>query len=100
MLAPWLSLVDCRIVVVSQTWECTETKLNCLIIMALLKLHDCTLVYYMLYQYERSPLLAACEGGHTETAQLLIDKGADVNNAGEVSAVNTLVHIFVTKLEI
>ena len=35
-------------------------------------------------QYERSPLLAAIQGGHTETAQLLIEKGADVNNCDEV----------------
>ncbi len=31
-----------------------------------------------------SPLLAACRGGHTETAQSLIDKGADVNQCDEV----------------
>ncbi len=29
--------------------------------------------------------MAACKGGHTETAQLLIDKGADVNLFDEVS---------------
>ena len=33
----------------------------------------------MFLQYGKSQLLAACEGGHTETAQLLIDLGADVN---------------------
>ncbi len=35
--------------------------------------------YQMFIQHQTSPLLAACERGHTETAQLLIDKGADVN---------------------
>ena len=30
------------------------------------------------------PLLAACEGGHTETAKLLIDRGADINMFNEV----------------
>ncbi len=29
--------------------------------------------------------MAACKGGHTETAQLLIDKGADVNQLDLVS---------------
>ena len=33
----------------------------------------------MFLQLGKSPLLAACEGGHTETAKLLIDRGADVN---------------------
>ena len=49
-----------------------------------------------LYQYERSPLLAACQGGHTETAQLLIDKGADVNKASRVSALNVVALTFET----
>ena len=31
------------------------------------------------FQRERTPLIAACEGGHSETAQLLIEKGADLN---------------------
>ena len=39
-----------------------------------------------LFQDGRSPLKAACDGGHTKTAQLLIDKGADVHNSGWVSA--------------
>ena len=47
-----------------------------------------------LYQGARSPLLAAIEGGHTETAQLLIDKGADVNKAGQVSALNVVALTF------
>ncbi len=29
--------------------------------------------------------MAACKGGHTETALLLIDEGADVNQCDEVS---------------
>ena len=37
-----------------------------------------------LYQDGRSPLIAACEGGHAETAQLLIKKGADVRKADKV----------------
>ena len=49
-----------------------------------------------LYQGARSPLLAAIEGGHTQTAQLLIDKGADVNKAGRVSALNVVAHTFET----
>ena len=36
-------------------------------------------------QHEQSPLLAACLKGYTETAQLLINKGADVNKCGQVS---------------
>ena len=35
--------------------------------------------------------MAACKGCHTETAQLLIDKGADVNQLDLVS-VSYLVH--------
>ena len=38
----------------------------------------------MFLQFEK-PLLAACEVGQTETAKLLIDRGADVNQLGEVS---------------
>ncbi len=38
----------------------------------------------LILQWEISPLLAACRGGHTETAQLLIDKGADVNMCDKV----------------
>ena len=36
-------------------------------------------------QAERSPLLAACKGGHSKTVKLLIDKGADVNKVNRVS---------------
>ena len=36
----------------------------------------------MFLQFGKSLLLAACEGGHTETAKLLIDRGADVNEVG------------------
>ncbi len=39
----------------------------------------------MFLQFRKSPLLAACEGGHTETAKLLIDRGADVNQLDKVS---------------
>ena len=38
----------------------------------------------MFLQLGKSPLLTACEGGHTETAKLLIDRGADVNQLDEV----------------
>ena len=30
-------------------------------------------------QFGKPPLLVACEGGYTETAKLLIDRGANVN---------------------
>ena len=39
-------------------------------------------------QLGRSPLSVACEGGHTDTAQLLIDKGANVNQCDEVYRVS------------
>ena len=32
-----------------------------------------------LLQKRDTPLHVACENGHTETAQMLIDRGADVN---------------------
>ena len=38
-----------------------------------------------------SPLLAACKGGHKEIAQLLIEKGADVNEGDNVSIYNILI---------
>ena len=36
-------------------------------------------------QYGTSPLKAAISEGHTETAKLLIDKGADVNKCDQVT---------------
>lgn len=36
-------------------------------------------------QYETTPLYLACEGGHSEVALLLIEKGADVDFSGSVS---------------
>ena len=39
----------------------------------------------MFLQFGKSPLLAACEGGHTEIAKLFIDRGADVNQLDKVS---------------
>ena len=39
----------------------------------------------MFLQLGKSLLLAAYEGGHTETAKLLIDRGADVNQLDKVS---------------
>ena len=38
----------------------------------------------MFLHFEKSPLLAACEGGHTETAKLLIDRGAHINMFNEI----------------
>ena len=39
-------------------------------------------------------LLVACERGHTESAQLLIDKGEDVNECDQVyTAVNLYIKI-------
>ena len=32
-----------------------------------------------IFQWGRTPLIAACEGGHPATAQLLIGKGADLS---------------------
>ena len=32
-----------------------------------------------IFQRGRTPMIAACEGGHSTTAQLLIEKGADLN---------------------
>ena len=36
-------------------------------------------------QWGKSPLEAAFQGGYTETAKLLIDKGADMNKHDEVT---------------
>ena len=35
-------------------------------------------------QIGRTPLIAACKGGHSKTAQLLIEKGADLNKQDKV----------------
>ena len=36
------------------------------------------------FQRGWTPLLAACEGGHSATAQSLIEKGADLNKQDRV----------------
>ena len=38
----------------------------------------------ILLQISITPLHVACENGHTETAQMLIDRGADVNKEDSV----------------
>ena len=50
---------------------------------------DILLIYF--YQNGLTPLLAACKRGDTETAQLLIDKGADINKEDEVCLLNGIV---------
>ena len=42
-------------------------------------------IHCVLVQLELSPLLAACERGQTSTAELLIDKGADMNKCDKVN---------------
>ena len=37
-----------------------------------------------IFQQKRTPLIAACEGGHSATAQLLIEKGADLKKQDRV----------------
>ena len=44
--------------------------------------------FYLSLQQKQSLLFVAIEGGHTETAQLLIDKGAVVNKCDEVCTMN------------
>ena len=39
-------------------------------------------------QADKLPLLAACERDHTETAQLLINKGAKVNHCDKVGLIH------------
>ena len=43
----------------------------------------CILAMFI-FQRGRTPLIAACEGGHSETAQVLIEKGADLNKQDQV----------------
>ena len=43
------------------------------------------LIKFFYSQYGTSPLQAAIERGHTGTAELLIDKGADVNKCDKVT---------------
>ncbi len=62
----------------------------------LLKLNEAAITYVrtcicsliakigLLLQEGNTPLLVALEKGHTETAQLLIDKRADVNQCNKV----------------
>ena len=38
-----------------------------------------------IFQRGRTPLIVVCEGGHSETAQLLIEKGADVDKQDYVT---------------
>ncbi len=44
---------------------------------------------------DTTPLHAACEKGHTETAQMLIDRGANVNKENRVCNILELVCIAV-----
>ena len=37
-----------------------------------------------IFQSGRTPLTAACGGGHSTTAQLLIEEGADLNKQDQV----------------
>ena len=37
-----------------------------------------------IFQSGRTPLIAACGGGHSATVQLLIEKGADLDKQGNV----------------
>ena len=37
-----------------------------------------------IFKRKRTPLTAACEGGHSATAQLLIEKGADMDKQDNV----------------
>ena len=41
-------------------------------------------------QYGNSPLLASIKASHTETAKLLIEKGADVNKFDKVRGFSTV----------
>ena len=37
-----------------------------------------------IFQSGRTPLIAACKGGHSATAQLLLEKGADLDKQDRV----------------
>ena len=37
-----------------------------------------------IFQSGKTPLIAACEGGHSTTAQLSIEEGADLDKQGNV----------------
>ena len=46
------------------------------------ELVNCSTLFMLpmfIFQSGRTPLLAACEGGDSKTAQLLVEKGADLN---------------------
>jgi hypothetical protein len=44
-----------------------------------------TIICLLCVQFERTPLLYACERGHTECAKLLLQAGADANKADKVT---------------
>ena len=41
--------------------------------------------YSVLHQYGKTALTNAAHGGHTETVMSLLDRGADINQEGNVS---------------
>ncbi len=58
--------------------------MNTTVLYSILCFHKIFVYHIFLLQKLTWSLLAACEGGETETARLLIDKGADVNQCDEV----------------
>ena len=48
------------------------------------KLNTLYMLLMFILQSGRTPLKAACEGGHSVTAQLLIEKGADLDKQDRV----------------